>query len=805
MKLKLFFFLFPLCLLAQINNNYVDLNTIPKQTETLVLETAPFSVLKQHATYHSMYSLLQASKELAHAGKVTPSSAIENNMRVTSYNETIKIGGIFAEYEIVNEEAISNNAVTIENNSYKVHPDAVPTIFTKKEELIIAPLSIHKHGLQTTFYIDENLFNLDAKANISQFFIDFDNGDGFTLVNFNAIIPVNYAEAGKKQLTFKVRLASGEEKITTSQLFVHGSSTAEDQENPQAITASVSPDLSIYAGATSFAGMGEYQVFLGAGNTSITKPIIVIDGFDPSDTRNITDVYQLLTYTDTSGMTQNLADRIRAEESFDVIVLNLPQYLRLADNSLQLVSNVTDTNGDMIIDENDYPAGSTLVDGGADYIERNAMVLVELINTINSQKIGNEENVIIGPSMGGLISRYALNYMESQPTLNHDTRLWISFDSPHLGANVPIGFQHLFNYLAYGLDTWVGDFSVESLRPIVDGMLKSPAARQMLTDHMEAHLQSGQIAEFDNNIVLPTAHPFNGLFFNRINSLTNSGFPENLRKVSIINGSGNGTPYLDKTGNNVLPGRQVLDIVINGVALLTDAHLKVWYTHNANVNDEVSNIWIDAPFLCFCDINANANSRSHSYSHGIDAAMGGLFDLGALSGTFPGGDPTIDAFFAGLQTDYFNFIPTISSMALKNQNDWYAIPNPNDGNTVNESPFDAWYMPPNNEGHVILTDPNVQFAWNEIVSSTLSTTTNTIQDQIQLLENPISNQIKLAIPTSINELEISLHDITGRNVLTQKTRSVQSQMTIPVNLQAGIYVLQLKHDGIRNTKKIIIQ
>ena len=58
--------------------------------------------------------------------------------------------------------------------------------------------------------------------------------------------------------------------------------------------------------------------------------------------------------------------------------------------------------------------------------------------------------------------------------------LWMSFDSPHLGANVPIGFQHLFNYLAYGLDTWVGNFSLESLRPIVDGMLKSPAARQML-------------------------------------------------------------------------------------------------------------------------------------------------------------------------------------------------------------------------------------------------------------------------------------------------------------------------------------
>ncbi|WP_298512370.1 T9SS type A sorting domain-containing protein [uncultured Kordia sp.] len=805
MKLKLLVFLFPLCLLAQVNSNYVELNSIPKQTETLVTETAPFSVLKNHADYQSMHSLLQAAKELSHAGKTTPFLSIENNMRITSYNETIKIGGLYAEYEMVNPEAITNNDVILEGNTYKVRQSASETVFTKKEELIISPLSTHKHGMFTTFYVDRNLFNTEAIENFAQFFIDFDNGDGFQLIDFDAPILINYNSAGKKQLQFKVRLTSGEQKITSAQLIVHGNSQAENPENSQGIQASISPDLSIYTGATSFAGLGEYQVFLGAGNTDIIKPIIVIDGFDPSDTRGISDVYDLLTYTDNNGMTQNLADRIRAEENFDVIVLNLPQYLRLADNTLQLLSDVTDTNNDMIIDENDYPAGSTLVDGGADYIERNAMILVELINTINSQKVGTEQNVIIGPSMGGLISRYALNYMENAPTLDHDTRLWISFDSPHLGANVPIGFQHLFNYLAYGLDTWVGDFSVESLRPIVDGMLKSPAARQMLTDHMEAHLQSGQIAEFDNSIVLPTAHPFSGLFFNRINGLTTSGYPESLRKISIINGSGNGAYYQDKNGANVLPGRQVLDVTINGVALLTDAHLKVWYTHDANVNDEVSNIWIDAPFLCFCDINANANSRSHSYSNGIDAAMGGLFDLGALSGSFAGGDPTIDAFFAGLQTDYFNFIPTISSMGLKNQNNWYAVPNPNNGSIVNESPFDAWYMPPTNEGHVILTDPNVQFAWNEIVAPTLSTPIFEQSNTIQLAENPIKNSLKLIIKKPIDELAISIYDVSGRNIFATTETSIQSTLEVPISLQSGVYLAHLSYEGKKEIKKLIIE
>ncbi|MEM6717885.1 MAG: T9SS type A sorting domain-containing protein [Bacteroidota bacterium] len=804
MKLKLLFVLFPLCLFAQVPSNYVELNTVPKQTETLVTETAPFSVLKQHSDYHSMYSVLQASKELTHSGKTTPFLSIENNMRVTSYNETIKIGGIFATYEVLNPQAIANNDIILENNNYKVRQSATETVLEKKEELIIAPLSIHKHGLQTNFYVDENLFYIDNSSAITAFFIDFDDGNGFQLVDFNNVIPVQYNSAGKKQLTFKVDFASGEQRITSSQLMVHGSVQLENQSSAQAIQASISPDLSMYTGATSFAGLGEYQIFLGADNT-LDKPIIVIDGFDPSDTRDITSVYQLLTYTDNGGMTQNLADRIRNEENFDVVILNLPQYLRLTDNSLMLVSQVTDTNNDTVIDANDYPTGSTLIDGGADYVERNAMILVELINTINSQKVGNEQNVIIGPSMGGLISRYALNYMEQQPTLDHDTRLWISFDSPHLGANVPIGFQHLFNYLAYGLNTWIGNFSVESLRPIVDGMLKSPAARQMLTDHMDAHLQNGEIAEFDNAIVLPTAHPFKDIFFNKINSLTTSGYPETLRKVSIINGSGNGMPYQDKNGSDILPGRQVLDVVINGVAFLTDAHLKVWYTHTANTNDEVSNIWIDAPFLCFCDINASADSRSHSYSNGIDAAMGGLFDLGALSGSFAGADPTIDAFFTGLQTDYFNFIPTISSMALKNQNNWYAIPNPNNGASENESPFDAWYMPTANEGHVILTDPNVQFAWNEIVSPTLGIPSTVDADGIQLLQNPVRNSLKLHSEKSITQLDISLVDISGRTIFTNTVHFTNATLEIPITAQSGLYLVHLQYDGRKEVKKIIVK
>ncbi len=63
-------------------------------------------------------------------------------------------------------------------------------------------------------------------------------------------------------------------------------------------------------------------------------------------------------------------------KGYDIVVLNFPEYT------------------------NEF--GKT-IDGGADYIERNAFVLIRLINELNRQLIANgstEDLVIIGPSMG---------------------------------------------------------------------------------------------------------------------------------------------------------------------------------------------------------------------------------------------------------------------------------------------------------------------------------------------------------------------------------------------------------------------
>ncbi len=77
------------------------------------------------------------------------------------------------------------------------------------------------------------------------------------------------------------------------------------------------------------------------------------------------------------------------------------------------------------------------------YLQNNANVLIELINQVNQTKVGNFPLVVLGESMSGLIARYALRTMENngQP---HHVGHFISFDSPHQGANLPVGILELY-------------------------------------------------------------------------------------------------------------------------------------------------------------------------------------------------------------------------------------------------------------------------------------------------------------------------------------------------------------------------
>ena len=168
-------------------------------------------------------------------------------------------------------------------------------------------------------------------------------------------------------------------------------------------------------------------------------------------------------------------------------------------------------------------------DDGKTYIQRNAFVLMELIEQLQRARGLTDEDdlVIIGRSMGGLVARYTLAYMETNQR-DHRAKLFMTIDSPHRGAYLPLGVQHLTKYFAEEHDD---EGSQKKLADDID----STAAKQMLLYHHTKGLNP------------LTEDPAPTDLFTKLYNTELRGelgdYPqaENLRKVAISHGRGDGS------------------------------------------------------------------------------------------------------------------------------------------------------------------------------------------------------------------------------------------------------------------------
>jgi hypothetical protein len=138
-------------------------------------------------------------------------------------------------------------------------------------------------------------------------------------------------------------------------------------------------------------------------------------------------------------------------------------------------------------------------------IKDNAMSLVKFIDDLKcAYPESDHEFVLIGESMGGLIGRYALTFMETEdyqdgyrvgwstvepclPELMHKTRLFMTFDTPHQGANIPLAYQWMYDEGASKIPIIAG-YSPLSLTLFImmkTQMLYSKSAKQMLIYHLD--------------------------------------------------------------------------------------------------------------------------------------------------------------------------------------------------------------------------------------------------------------------------------------------------------------------------------
>ncbi|MGX1563263.1 esterase/lipase family protein [Streptomyces sp. NPDC055506] len=202
--------------------------------------------------------------------------------------------------------------------------------------------------------------------------------------------------------------------------------------------------------------------------------------------------------------------------------------------------------------DRDYPLLSELRRRGRDVIllgfdERSASVLdnaeaaMAAILRTTAEQLGDAPLTVGGFSMGGLVTRYTLAKMEMR-RMDHRTRLYFSYDSPHRGAVVPVGLQAFAHFIPVQ-------------NPFARQM-NSPAARQMLWRHYDP--ETGEIG------IAPEREQF-------LEELARiGGWPAIPLKLALANGRGNGT------GLTIPPGETALKVerIYPGTTFYTQAQGK---------------------------------------------------------------------------------------------------------------------------------------------------------------------------------------------------------------------------------------
>lgn len=251
----------------------------------------------------------------------------------------------------------------------------------------------------------------------------------------------------------------------------------------------------------------------------------------------------------------------------------------------------------------------------------------------------------------------------------------------------------------------------------LDNKIGSVAARQMLLHHWT--VQS----------LTPAPNAFRTQFMQnlQLNGLSGSnGFPQNLRKVALTNGSGYGI---------VQP-----EGVACGKVLHLEAKLRTWvgllpfvpYLLRRVVSE--SNIHFTSDYGSVCKVFDGwyqtflwGNKRyeekfaqSVSFTKSYDRVSGGMFNTQEVIKTEGeksswGGNLIHVQNFTSMVNNHA-FIPTVSSLALTNQSmrDWSENLSTRNLVCTLETPFDDYFTPVNNENHVFLSTENVAWIKNQI-------------------------------------------------------------------------------------------
>lgn len=575
----------------------------------------------------------------------------------------IRIGMLDVAYDRIRD----TGRARIEGDQLILEPGAVETT----RALIVAPLrSYSHHGLEVVYALDRDLFVGTGSRRPASIEIDFGNGAGFRAVRFDERVLVSYSTTGIYTARVRTTDPSGAARYASFDMDI------------KALAAPAPTDTIPLTGTQPFNGVtatGRAFVYLSSANPTLTRPAVVVEGFDIDNTMNWDELYALLNQ---EGLVEELRTR-----GYDAVVLDFTE--------------------------------------STEYIQANSFVLVDLLHQLQAVIDPTATYPIVGASMGGLVARYALAWME-QNADPHRARNFISFDVPHAGANIPLGIQYWLDFFA--------DQSTDAAHLLQ--RLDQPAARQMLLyHHTSPPTNTGE------------ADPLRAAFTSDLAALGN--YPAQPRLVALSNGSGS----MATQGFNA--AEQIISYNYN--SLIVTVRGNVWAVPN-NTSAQILQALIDPIFLPPDAMNVSVQGTLP-----WDGAPGGSRNsMAQMDAVIP---PYGD--IVALHQSHC-FIPTISALDIATTNPFYDVAG--DPQLLSHTPFDNLYVPAINEPHVTVTAGNATWLLDEIDPPATAVRNGVTPPAFSLAAvapNPFDMETSVRWDLSrAARVRVDVFDVAGRRVTT---------------------------------------
>lgn len=662
-----------------------------------------------HSQWQALYSSLYTMRVgMASATMTAPGTLNDNWKGQQAANpDEVLLTALYYHYQEYKPNALNNGDITVSNGA--IYDVAGRNPYQTKTAFAVALSKIVLKGSSFTFRLPADFYHTNTGQTPLAIAADFGNGQGYQSITMGQVKTISYTSSGEKDIIFRFSFSGGITLYSRSKIdVVYQNTTTAYRYNGAGLLFNRRPIDSVIAQGDTVRGFVTIELAPVAGRTQLTKPLIVVEGFDPKGRNGY---FNLINGADNGGLLVDI------DTGPGINFLN------------------------QAIEDEDYDLVFVDYANGTDYIQRNASMLEEVIDWVNSIKVGSEPNVIVGYSMGGLVTRYALRNMELTGR-DHETRLYITHDTPHQGANVPLAAQALVRHLggeSFYLPVFLSLFQIDvmDVSDVVPqlgdalALVESPAAKQMMIYQLRGtgggvgiesnSLHTAFMAELRN-----MGHPGDPI---------NGVSPNTIRRVAISNGAECSTPLDFAPYAPIARINERVDLpdfvsVLTGFLnlfslnpikaltsfLSTDTDIVAGFNLNALPNQQYRQIYsgsivIEKEILWILGTSQDplingAVVFSSPAMLPIDNASGGFYDIQNFLGDLPSG---FDSYILEKQ---FCFIPTYSSI---DQGTGNAIPtvaritsnfSPFEPPSNQQVPFDNFFTNP------IISENHVQFTAN---------------------------------------------------------------------------------------------